>query len=107
MNTLESSQEMFDNNLYSAFSKKTRSIIRDRDGGRSVESGLTDHLEAAHWSHDRSRSDYDSPDNGRLLTTAEHFWDHVDRQGENGLSKESNDWAIMTIWRRFWGIQPS
>jgi len=90
--------------LLMAFSKKTRKIIRERDHNQSVWSGKTENLECAHVTHDKSDPRYDDPSNGRLLTTAEHMWDHINREGRNGLTKEANDWAIIMIWKRFWGL---
>lgn len=86
-----------------AFSKKTKDEIYRRDGGKSALSGLGGKLHAAHISHRRDKN-YDKPSNGRLLTIGEHFWDHINRQGRNGLSKEVNDWAIWRLWKTFWGI---
>lgn len=88
-----------------AFTQKVRNKIWKRDGGKSVLSGRTENLEAAHISHDKSKQGYNDPSNGRLLTTAEHMWDHINRHGRNDLSETGNDWAIMMLWRRFWGIK--
>jgi len=87
-----------------AFSKKVRHEIGERDGWKSAVSGKQGRLEAAHINHDRSNPNYNDSSNGRMLTTAEHFWDHVNRHGRNGLSEEANNWAIVMIWKRFWGI---
>lgn len=92
---------------FGAFSKKVRAEIRVRDGGKSVWSGKTTGLEAAHINHNKKNPKYNKSENGRLLTTAEHFWDHINRHGTEGLglSDDANNWAIMTIWKRFWGIK--
>ena len=83
-----------------AFSWKSKQIIVQRDGGRSVISGETEDLEAAHIDHDKSKEHYDDPKNGRLLTTEEHLRDHINRAGRNGLTKAANDWAIRMLKQR-------
>ncbi len=80
-----------------AFSKKTRDEINKRDGGKSVLSGESGRLHAAHISHDKSRSDYDKPSNGRMLTPREHLDDHVNRAGRNGLPEHQNNFAIRML----------
>lgn len=87
-----------------AFSKKVRQQIKRRDGYKSVWSGKTEGLEIAHIDHDRDNPRYNDASNGRTLTTGEHFWDHVNRHGRNGLTEAQNNWSIMMIWRRFWGL---
>lgn len=90
-----------------AFSKKVRKQIHQRDGNQSVWSGKTEDLECAHISHNKDSEEYDDPSNGRLLTTAEHMWDHINRHGTEqlGLTESQNDWAIYQLWKRFWGIK--
>lgn len=89
-----------------AFSKPVRNKIKARDGNKSVWSGKTTGLEAAHINHNKKSPKYNDVSNGRMLTTAEHFWDHVNRHGTKGLglSDEANNWAIVMLWKRFWGI---
>lgn len=82
-----------------AFSRGTREAIWQRDQGRSVESGMGGHLECAHYDHTRN-SYYDTPENGRLLTPREHYMDHFNNHGYNGLSLEGNIWALEHIWER-------
>ena len=84
-----------------AFSFKVRREIRDRDGNKSVWSGATEHLEVAHISHDKKKSNYNDPSNGRTLTTLEHLVDHLNRDGRNGLTGEQNSWAIMRLLERW------
>lgn len=90
---------------FCAFSRPVRRKIWQRDGGHSVWSGTTDRLEVAHINHDKSDPRYNDESNGRLLNTGEHMWDHINRHGRNGLSEAQNNWAIMSIWKRFWGIK--
>jgi len=89
-----------------AFSKKVRQEIKRRDGYKSVWSGETENLQCAHISHSRDKDNYDDPSNGRLLTVAEHMWDHINRSGTEqlGLTEAQNNWAIWQLWKRFWGI---
>ena len=87
-----------------ACSKKVRQEVKRRDGFKSVWSGKTENLEVAHISHDRDDASYNTSQNARTLTTGEHLWDHINRHGRNGLTEAQNNWAIMAIWRRFWGL---
>lgn len=81
----------------SAFSFRSRKKILERDGYKCVRCGATDHLEAAHINHNRNRSDYDDPSNGRTLCTEHHLEDHINREGRNGLTKRHNRWAIKRL----------
>lgn len=85
-----------------AFSYSTKKEMLERDNNASVESGKTQNLEAAHYNHDKRNEDYDSVDNGRMLTRAEHYMDHYTRHGRKdlGLTRRQNRWALNTIWRR-------
>lgn len=85
-----------------AFSYSTRKEMLERDNHASVESGKTNNLEAAHYSHDKNNPDYDSVNNGRMLTRAEHYMDHYTRHGRSdlGLTRRQNRWALNTIWSR-------
>lgn len=89
-----------------ACSKKVRQEVKRRDGYKSVWSGKTENIEVSHISHNRDLPNYDTAENARSLTTAEHMWDHINRHGTDqlGLTEAQNDWAIMAIWKRFWGI---
>lgn len=89
--------------INSAFSKKTKEEIWKRDGGRSVLSGQTENLHAAHIDHNRANPRYDDASNGRLLTAEEHLNDHINRHGRNGLTKAQNLWAIAML-KRILGI---
>lgn len=86
--------------LTMAFSPDVRRAILERDGYRSVETGRRQNLEAAHDDHSKSNPDYDTPENGKTLTRVEHYKDHVDRAGKNGLRPHHNDWALRSIWKR-------
>lgn len=84
-----------------AFTRSVRRQIWSRDGGVSALSGRSDQKrECAHWDHDRSNPYYNHKDNGRLLLVSEHYMDHVDREGENGLSLDGNQFALEKIWDR-------
>lgn len=84
--------------MLGSFSFGVREQIRERDGV-CVETGGTKHLECAHWNHDKSNPEYDTPENGRLLTAREHYLDHWYRR-DNGLSDQHNEEAINSIWGR-------
>lgn len=83
-----------------AFSPQIREMILRRDGYRSVESGRSHHLEAAHVDHSRKNVDYDTVENGKTLTRVEHYKDHFNRAGQNGLNSHQNNWALRSIWER-------
>ena len=89
-------------NIEQAFSKPARDEIFIRDGGKSVLSGSNVNVEAAHISHDKSKSNYDAPSNGRLLTLFEHLVDHLKRGGRNGLSENHNNFAIRKIKQKLY-----
>lgn len=90
-----------------AFSKRVKAEIKKRDGYKSVLSGKTINLEVAHINHNKKNPRYNKAENGRTLSIAEHFWDHVNRHGTEGLglTNRQNDWAIWQLWKRFWGIK--
>jgi hypothetical protein len=90
--------------INSAFSFKTKQKIKQRDGHKSVWSGETENLEAAHISHNKANPHYDHPSNGRILTTEEHLLDHINRAGRNGLTISQNNWAIKMLKKRL-GIE--
>lgn len=83
-----------------AFSDRTRRLIHQRDHDRSVLSGKTEHLECAHLNHNKGYSKYNDPSNGRLLEISEHYLDHLNRAGRNGLTESQNNWALGAIWGR-------
>jgi len=85
-----------------AFSRKSKEEIWKRDGGVSALSGQNGRLEASHISHAKDER-YDDPSNGRLLTTREHYIDHYNRHGRNGLTMAGNKWALRKIWERLTG----
>lgn len=86
--------------LSGAFSDRVRHLIRERDRNKSVLSGRTERLECAHIDHNRRNPRYNTPENGRLLTIDEHYIDHVDREGHNGLTIDGNQWGLRAIWGR-------
>jgi hypothetical protein len=85
-----------------AFSREVRKIIWARDKAKSAISDTVYKLQVAHIDHSKSNPRYNDPSNGRLLGTGEHMWDHILREGKNGLNKAQNDWAILQLWNRFW-----
>lgn len=87
-----------------AFSKKTKEEIWKRDKGRSVLSGETENLHAAHIDHNKANPRYDDASNGRLLTAEEHLQDHINRAGRNGLTSAQNAWAIAML-KKLLGIE--
>lgn len=82
-----------------AFGRPIRRQILERDKA-DVWDGSTDRLEAAHITHDRSDPRYNDASNGRMLSTKNHYLDHYNRAGRNGLSIQANDWALRFIWAR-------
>ena len=83
-----------------AFSRPVRQRIKERDGHRSVLSGQTEKLEVAHIDHSKKNPRYNDESNGRTLTTAEHYLDHYNRHGRNGLTTAGNRWSLRKIWER-------
>lgn len=85
-----------------AFSRDTRARMMNRANGRSEISGVGKQdgyrLHASHYNHDKTNPDYDNIDNGRILTIEEHYIDHVQHEGKNGLSPEANTWAINKLY---------
>ena len=73
-----------------AFSRNSRKIIHKRDEEKSALSGEEGKLVCAHIDHDKKKRHYNNPNNGRLLTIKEHYLDHYNRHGKNGLSKDDN-----------------
>lgn len=82
-----------------AFSRNVRKQIFNRDQGKSRWSDEPGE-EAAHILHNRDNPKYNTPENGRMLTKREHYLDHINREGRNGLSKAGNDAALRLIWNR-------
>jgi len=82
-----------------AFSSGVRKRLLNRDGA-DVWTGETEKLEAAHITHDRSDPMYNHESNGRMLTTRNHYLDHINRVGRNGLTLAGNNAALRLIWRR-------
>ncbi len=86
--------------LLLAFTSNVRSRIFNRDKGADVWTGEREKLEAAHITHDRSDPFYNDVANGRMLTARNHYIDHVNRVGRNGLSLAANNAALRLIWAR-------
>jgi 5-methylcytosine-specific restriction endonuclease McrA len=80
-----------------SFSSGSRHKILERDNYRCRVCGSTEHLEAAHYNHNKSRPDYNSPKNGRTLCTYCHLQDHIRNAGHNGLPYKGNIWAIEKL----------
>lgn len=82
-----------------AFTSGVRKRIFNRDRA-DVWDGETEKLEAAHITHDKSDPMYNHESNGRMLTARNHYIDHVNRVGRNGLSLAGNNAALRLIWKR-------
>lgn len=82
-----------------AFSSGARSQILNRDK-KDVWTNETENLEAAHITHDKRDPRYNSPENGRMLTRRNHYIDHYNREGRNGLTIPANNAALRLIWKR-------
>lgn len=86
-----------------AFSWNTRKKIWRRDGGQCQEcDGVPcgGRLECAHYDHSRDNPLYDDPSNGRLLCVSKHLEDHELNEGQNGLTRDQNQWAISALITR-------
>jgi len=65
-------------------------------------------LEAAHYNHikdDKKRAEmglppYNSKNSVRILCTQHHLEDHLEHEGQNGLTPKQNEWAIGRIGKR-------
>lgn len=88
-----------------AFSRDTWFEIMNRDGFTCTVCGASDHVEAAHYNHNRTYPGYDDPDNGRALCPPCHLDDHINRS-RNGLNKRENNWAIEQLSERVGAISP-
>lgn len=73
-----------------AFSPSTRKKILDRDGRQSVLSGATTNLDVCHIDHTKNAT-YDETWRGRTLTRVEHYLDHYNRHGREGLGLSIRD----------------
>lgn len=85
-----------------AFGKKSKETIWKRDKGKSVWSGRTDGLTAAHISHNKKSPKYDLPSNGRLLNSPfEQYIDHFNRHGSEGLglNNAQNMWVLRLLFK--------
>lgn len=85
---------------FTAFSRKSKHEIHERDGWVCVGCGASHPLEASHYNHDRSFSEYDSPDNGDTRCPDCHLEQHIQNAGCNGLNDNANDWAIEQLKKR-------
>ena len=83
-----------------AFTSQVRRFIMGRDKKRDVWDGSTENLEAAHRTHDMTDPRYKDPSNGRMLSRRNHYLDHYNRAGNNGLPIKGNDAALRLIWQR-------
>lgn len=89
-----------------AFSRPVRRKIWERDGGKCVNCGSTEHLNCAHIDHSRENPRYNHESNGRLLCQPDHYLiDHVNREGRNGLPIHQNQYAKRTLWQKLTGQQ--
>lgn len=86
--------------LFGAFSRKTKYEIHRRDGWRCVGCGSKYPLEASHFDHNKSNPEYDNPANGDTRCPTCHLKEHIEKAGKNGLSLETNDWAITQLLKR-------
>jgi len=81
-----------------AFSRNSRKAIHKRDKEKSALSGEEGKLVCGHIDHDKNNPHYNNPNNGRLLTIREHYLDHYNRHGKNGLSKDDNRDTAKGLW---------
>ena len=90
-----------------AFSSRTKDEIKKRarethNGKLLSELSHTNGvpMECAHIDHSKSNPDYDTPQNGVYVTIYEHLQDHINREGQNGLSVHANKLAIEALQER-------
>ena len=83
-----------------AFTSQIRRLIKGRDHRQDVWDGSTENLEAAHITHDRRDPRYNDASNGRMLSRRNHYIDHLNRAGNNGLPIKGNNAALRLIWQR-------
>lgn len=84
-----------------AFTRSVRRQIWERAGGVSELSGRSDWpRECSHYNHDREYIDYNNPNNGILVLRGEHYIQHIENEGNNGLDYDGNQWALEQIWER-------
>lgn len=84
-----------------AFSKAVRRQIWERASGVCERTGRNDWpRECSHYNHDKDYPGYNNADNGQLLLRLEHYIEHVNTHGYNGLSEDGNQWALEQIWDR-------
>ena len=83
-----------------AFTRAVRRQIWERDGGVCQVCGSTEHLNCAHYDHNRDNPWYNDPENGRLLCELDHLREHEGSEGVNGLLPHQNDYAIMMLRQR-------
>lgn len=88
------------NLTFLAFSSSVRKRILRRDGYRCTVCGSTEHLEVAHYDHNKRSSNYNKVTNGRALCPIHHLQDHIHRAGTNGLNYYENEWAIHSLENR-------
>lgn len=82
-----------------ACSRPVRRKVHERDKV-DVWDGSTENLEVAHIQHNRDNPLYNSEENARLLSRKNHYIDHYNREGRNGLTIQANRWSLRTIWAR-------
>lgn len=93
-----------------AFSHRIRALIKERAGYKSELSGRRDRpLEVAHLDHQHN-ANYNSEENGILLTDIEHAGHHIRHRGNAeaiGLAEHQNEWAIGAILTRVFNFSRS
>lgn len=57
-------------------------------------------LEVAHINHDKGYPKRNELSNIRRISRRNHYLDHVNRVGRNGLTLAENNWALREIWQR-------
>lgn len=91
-----------------AFSRAVRQQIWERAGGVCERTGRSDWpRECSHFNHDRGYAGYNDKDNGILLLRLEHYIEHVNTHGYNGLDEDGNQWALEKIWDRMTEVERS
>ena len=89
-----------------AFTKKSRKAMIQRDGGCTEEGDHVGYLEASHDHHSRANVDgvpYNDIRRGKILCSLHHLIQHlglIGRAREAGLSEKGNDWAIDRLQER-------
>lgn len=91
-----------------AFSKRSREEIKRRANYKpeivGVEILTGELMQCAHVSHKRKTGYYNCPSNGFYASVSDHLVDHILREGQNGLTRTQNYYAILGLTQQIISI---